>query len=125
MIPTDYAPGACNIGPAEIARRRNMGWLFLGISIATLAILILLNVSQWWHLIIFLPATVSASGFLQAHFHFCSGFASRGVYNFGTLGHAQAVADAAAKKLDRQRGLQITLYAVAAAAVVALLAVLI
>ena len=36
-------------------------------------------------------STISASGFLQAYFQFCSGFARIGVFNFGSLGQTNKV----------------------------------
>ena len=34
MPQIEYVPGVCNIGPDEIARRRNLGWVSLAISLA-------------------------------------------------------------------------------------------
>jgi hypothetical protein len=69
------------------------------------------GINHWWRLLVFFPATLSASGFLQAYFHFCSGFARIGAYNFGSLGETTTVADEASKTIDKRKGNQITLYA--------------
>ena len=36
MTQTEYVPGVCNIGPDEIARRRNLGWVALAITLLLL-----------------------------------------------------------------------------------------
>ena len=51
----------------------------------------------------------SASGYLQAWLHFCAGFGSAGVYNFGPLGKVERVDDPQARHRDRIRSLQIGL----------------
>ena len=60
-----------------------------------------------------LPAAGSASGYLQAYLHFCAGFGSRGVYNFGSLGTVEAVTDPVAKARDRLMSARIGIAAVA------------
>jgi hypothetical protein len=121
---TDYSPGVCNIGPAEIARRRMSGHLALLISAVVLAVLIALGTPHWTRLILVLTAGGSASGYLQAWFHFCAGFGSRGVYNFGEVGTVHAVVDADARARDRARSLRIGLGALAIGVGVAIVAVL-
>jgi len=82
------------------------------------------GVSRGWELLAFVPAFLSACGFLQAHFHFCSGYAARGVYNFGAPGQSRAVSDDASRRMDRRQGNRIMLYSVLLAGVVAALAAL-
>ena len=118
---TEYTPGVCNIGGAEIARRRNLGWIMLIITIALLAVMIWYKVNTWWRILVFFPAMVSASGFLQARLHFCSGFANKGVFNFGAPGTVQQVTDEASREKDRRRGNQISLYAAIIGAGVAII----
>lgn len=86
-----YQPGVCNIGPAEIRRRRVSGWLGLGIAVVFLALAFGLGWAAPWRLLVAMPVFLSAQGFLQAAFHFCVGFASRGLYNFGALGSEESV----------------------------------
>ena len=104
-----YTPGVCNIGPAEIARRKKTGWFGVGISALLLLIFILFPVPPLYRLIIFLPVTSAASGFLQAYFHFCAGFGFTGVYNVvKPAGHTETIRQAEFRKKDRQKALQIT-----------------
>ncbi len=123
MTLSDYVPGVCNIGPAEITRRRRLGWLGLVASVVLVGILIAVDAGRWWWLLLFLPVTMSASGFLQAHFRFCAGFSRAGVFNFGPLGQTQDVTDDESLAADRRRGNQITLHAALIGAGVSLLAV--
>src|ERR1700690_3894174 len=115
-----YVAGICNIGPEEIRRRRTTGWVGLIIALILFAVLFWTGVDPWWRLLVFLPATLSASGFLQAYFQFCSGFARRGVFNFGAIGQMNPVADDASKAKDRRWGNRITLYAVVIGALIAI-----
>lgn len=122
---TQYVPGVCNIGPEEIARRRRGGWVALAVTVLAFIVLVWTDVNPWWRLLLFLPATAAASGFLQAKFGFCSGFSRLGVFNFGPLGETQKVADEGARTMDRRRGNQITLYAAIIGAVVTVAAILV
>ncbi|HTY12131.1 MAG TPA: hypothetical protein VMF88_13810 [Bacteroidota bacterium] len=121
-IQTEYIPGKCNIGPGEIARRRNFGLAALVVLFVSLGGLMLARVNPLWRLFIIFPAASVASGFLQAYFHFCSGYARIGAYNFGEPGERHDVEDEASKAKDRKKGNQITLYAVIFGAMVALAA---
>jgi hypothetical protein len=121
----EYIPGVCNIGPQEINRRRRVGWIGLAVALLVFIILAVMNVNHWWRLLIFFPATFSASGFLQAHFHFCAGFARKGVFNFGEIGKIQDVTDDSAKAKDKQKGKQITLYAAFIGAIIAIICIFI
>jgi len=124
MTEIKYMAGVCNIGPEEIKRRRNIGWLGLVITLVLLAILVATGVNHWWRLFMFFPVTLSASGFIQAAFGFCTGFASKGVYNFGPTGGMEKVGDEASKQKDKRKGTLLTLYAVCIGIVVTLLAVI-
>ena len=121
----EYVPGRCNIGPAEIGRRRMVGHVGLAATILGFAILALLPISALWRLLLFFPASVSASGYLQAALHFCAGFGSRGIFNFGSLGEQQAVADSEAQRQDRRTSTHISLASGLIGVAAALVAVLV
>ena len=118
-----YQPGVCNIGPAEIARRRQAGHVGLGVAIVALAGLVAIDAPPVTRLLIALPVAASASGYLQARFKFCAGFGSRGIYNFGELGTTIQVEDADARKRDKARSNQISLASAVIGATVGLIAV--
>jgi hypothetical protein len=120
-----YIPGDCNIGSVEIARRRNVGWFGAAITVIVWALFIIFHVAAPWRLFLFLPATFSASGFLQAYLHFCSGFGMQGVFNFGEeLYKTTSVEKEEFKEADRKKALQITVYSTSIGVVVALMAFL-
>jgi len=119
-----YEPGRCNIGPAEIARRRRAGHVGLLASGGLLAGLLAAGAPRWSRLLVALPAAGAAAGYLQAALRFCAGFGSRGVYNFGPLGRTEAVVDADAAARDRARATQIGLGAMAIGLAAGLVAVL-
>ena len=108
-----YEPGVCNIGPEEIARRRRSGHLGLIVSVVLLGALLVVGAPPWSRLLLVLTAAVSASGYLQAWLHFCAGFGSTGVDNFGPVGTVEQVDDASAKSRDRRRSLEIGLASLA------------
>ncbi len=125
MTSTEYVPGVCNIGRAEITRRRRVGWFGLAATAILFGGLVALDANRWWMLLVFLPAAMAASGFLQAHFGFCAGFSRAGVFNFGPVGQTERVADDEARTADRRRGNQILLYSILIGAAVTVLAVLV
>lgn len=120
----EYRPGTCNIGPAEIARRRRADHAGLLITIVVLAGLVAIGAPPVARLLVALPAAMSASGYLQAWLRFCAGFGSRGVFNFGALGSTQQVVDPGARARDRGMAIRIGLASLAVGVAVAALAVL-
>src|SRR3972149_9336499 len=81
-----YAAGRCNIGLAEIARRRRFGHLGLAVSVALLLLLWASDAAREARLLLFFPAAGSAVGYLQARLRFCAAFGLVGIFNFGALG---------------------------------------
>jgi hypothetical protein len=105
----DYVAGACNIGPAEIALRRRVGHAGLATTAVLAAALLRSDLPRPWRLTLALPATLAASGYLQARSRFCADFGFRGVYNFDRPGHRRQVQvqTEQARQQDRRRALQI------------------
>jgi hypothetical protein len=124
VLPTEYAAGACNIGPAEIAARRRFGHLGLLASAVVLVGLILVHAPAWTRLVLFFTAGGAASGYIQARSHFCANFGSRGIYNFGAIGTTAPVASAEDRARDRARAFRIALESVAVGAAAAVVAAL-
>ncbi len=121
---TTYEPGVCNIGPEEISRRRRTGHAGLIASVLVFAILLAVQAPHWTRLVLVVTAGAAAAGYLQAWLHFCAGFGSQGVYNFGPLGSVQSVADPGARSRDRRRSLEIGLASLGIGLVVGIAAVL-
>ena len=121
---TVYQPGVCNIGPAEIRRRRLSGWIGIAVSVVYLALAFGLGWAAPWRLLVALPAMIAATGFLQAAFHFCVNFGTRGLYNFGELGTEETVYEAEFRKADQRKALLITGLSLAIGLAVAVIAFL-
>jgi hypothetical protein len=116
----EYIPGVCNIGTAEIRRRRQSGWTGLGATIVLWGLFLVLHVPAPWRLLLCLPAMVGAAGFLQAAFHFCAAFGMRGVFNFASdVGKTDSVEQADYRRKDRQKARMIGLYSALIGAAVA------
>jgi hypothetical protein len=120
----EYVPGVCNIGPAEIARRRRAGHVGLAVGLVVLVGLVATDAPHWARLILVLPIAAAASGYLQAWLRFCAGFGSRGIFNFGELGQTKDVVDPVARAADRARARAIILASLAIGVVVAVAAFL-
>ena len=121
---TPYRPGVCNIGPAEMARRRRAGHVGALVTYVVLVVLIAAHAPPLTRLILGLPAAAAASGYLQAWLHFCAGFGSRGTFNFGRLGEMSSVVDPVARARDRAMATRIGLASLAVGVIVAIAVVL-
>lgn len=117
-----YIPGVCNIGPAEIRKRRQSGWVGLALTVALWGLLIWIDSAPAWRLLVFLPATMSATGFIQAYTHFCAHFGFSSLFNFGNVGKTDSVQQAEFRAKDRRKAWQIVVYSVLVGLVAALLA---
>jgi len=123
---TEYTPGVCNIGPAEIRVRRRFGIVASVAALALWIALAVLNVPAPWRLLVFFPAAMGATGFLQAAMHFCAGFGSRGLFNFGNeIGKTRSVEEEEFRSKDRRKAREIGLYSALAGLAVAVAAFLI
>ena len=120
----DYQAGACNIGPAEIQRRRMTGHVGLATTVAALAVLLLIGAPAISRLLVVIPAAVSASGYLQARLRFCANYGWRGIFNTGEIGDDRQVVDPAARAADRRMALRIGLGSAAIGLTVAIVAAL-
>jgi hypothetical protein len=120
-----YRPGICNIGPAEIARRRRAGHVGLIVTAIALVVLVAIGAPPPARLLVALPAAGAASGYLQAWLKFCAGFGSRGIFNFGAVGQTEQVADADARARDRARATRIGLASLAIGVAVGVVATLV
>jgi hypothetical protein len=112
-----YRPGACNIGPEEIARRRRSGLAAVGVGLAIAVVLVLVGAPVWTRVVVF---PFLAGGFVsleQARRRFCVGFAMAGLRNFGPLSDPDHVTDLADRAADRRAALLMTAYCAALAAI--------
>ena len=119
--PSSLAYGALRLAWIEHSHRL---WAALLIGLVVFAVLVAIGAPPLARLILVVPITVAASGYLQARLRFCAGFGSRGIFNFGPVGTTQTVADPEALARDRARARQIGLASFAIGAAVAIVAVL-
>lgn len=119
-----YVPGVCNIGPAEIKRRRQTGIAGLILTVAAGVLLVASDVPAVWRLLLFFPVAASASGFIQAKMHFCAHFGFSSLFNFEDVGTTESVELAEFRKKDRRKAWQIVLYSVLIGLTVAITAYL-
>jgi len=117
-----YVPGVCNLGLAEIKRRKQAGWIGLAATGVLWGALIYLNADSAWRLLLFLPAMMSAIGFLQAYMHFCAYFGFAALFNFGDVGKTDTVQQAEFRAQDRRKAWQIIIYSMLIGITVAILA---
>ncbi len=115
-----YIPGVCNIGPAEIKKRKQAGWAGLIATAILWAAFIWFDVPAIWRLTLVLPAMMSATGFLQAHMHFCAYFGFASLFNLGDVGKTDSISQADFRAKDRRKAWQIIIYSFFIGMIVAL-----
>jgi hypothetical protein len=115
-----YRAGACNIGPAEIARRRRSGVAGLAAAGLLATALLVVDAAPVVRLAVAAPLFFGLLGLAQARLRFCVGFGLAGVRNFGALGAVERVAATEARRADLRRAMGVTLGVAAATAVLAL-----
>lgn len=115
-----YRPGACNIGPAEVARRRAGAIASLAIAIVIAAVLLVIDAPSWVRIAVFPPLAAGLISMEQVRRRFCVGFALAGIRDFGPLGTRVSVEDDAARAADRRAALLMVAYMSALAAILTL-----
>lgn len=122
----EYVPGVCNIGEVEIQQRKMIGWIALVTCSVLWAVSVVFKLAAPWRLLLFIPATIAAIGFLQATWHFCAKFGLNGVFNFGSnVGKTETVKQADFRRQDRRTALRIIGWSALAGVAVAVAAYLI
>jgi Na+/melibiose symporter-like transporter len=107
----DYIPGVCNIGPAERRKRRMGGFLGTLATLIILLVLLMINAPILWRLVLIIPASGAATGFLQDALHFCAGFGMKGVFNvINSAGITDNVDLEEFRQKDKRKALQITVW---------------
>jgi len=122
-----YRPGSCNIGRAEIARRRRSAVLVTGVAAIVAAFLVLSGGPPIVRLAIFPLAAAAAVTWLQVIRRFCVAFGAAGVRNFGSLGSTERVDDPAERAAHRSVAIRMivegVVYGAIATAILALMPV--
>jgi hypothetical protein len=98
-----YRPGACNIGPEEVARRRRGAWVAGLTTVVFYLGLLAVGAPDAVRFVVAVPAAAAAVSWLQARERFCVAFGSTGTFNFGPVGELEQVGDADARRADRRK----------------------
>jgi len=98
----------CNIGPAEIARRRRSATAASGATAVIAVMLVGFDAPVAVRVLIWPIATAAAVTWLQVVHRFCVAFGALGLENFGRLGEERSV-DTAVRAADRRRAIQLVL----------------
>ena len=124
-IEDGYVPGACNIGPWEIRRRRAFAIVAFVAAGVLLALLVAVHAPAIARVILFVPLMGGVFSYLQARRRFCAAFAMQGVANFadGDAGR-HVIGDDAARRADRAAVLRMARDSAVIAAALTILAVL-
>ena len=97
-------PERCNIGPAEIERRRRGAIALTAVTIVVGALLIASGAPHIARLVIWPFTAAAAVSWLQVVRRFCVRFGAIGVQNFGRLGEVTPV-DRASRAADRRQAI--------------------
>ena len=98
-----YRAGACNIGPAEVARRRVAAVVAVVATVVIAASLVMIGADPTTRLLIVFPLAGTLVAIGQARSRFCVAYARAGRRNFGALGTTEAIEDEASLRADRAR----------------------
>ncbi len=101
-----YIPGACNIGPEEINRRKKATLFSIVFTITVIVLLFMLDANKIWRLTLFIPATSLGVSFQQWYFKFCVAFGIKGVFNFGDIGKTFSIDQKENYRKDRIKAWQ-------------------
>jgi hypothetical protein len=117
MSVSEYIPGTCNIGKAEIRQRQIVALIGLALSVSALIGFISTKASPSIRLGIFLPLTIFSVGYVQSRKKFCLAFGFMGTFNFARLGKMSKVVDKASLAADRKTAAIILLQSLGLAAI--------
>jgi hypothetical protein len=98
----------CNIGPAEIDRRRRMAIALSIVTAVLIGVVIAAHAGVWARFAIFPFAAAVGVTWLQVVRKFCVHFGAFGLENFGALGEEHAVAREL-RRADRRKALEMVL----------------
>lgn len=121
-----YKPGVCNIGAAEIERRRRTGLFGTLTALGLVIIMGAFNISDLYKLIVFVPAFMGAIGLLQAYTKFCAAYGLASVFNLDDKDFkTKPVLEQQAIEEDKRMAWNIIAKSLAAAIMFTLIAILI
>ena len=122
---SEYLAGACNIGPAEIKRRRQGALIGAILFAFTTLLFVITNAPTSTRLLIFIPALLFTVGIIQSRQKFCVAYGFLGVFSFEKLGATRKITMNQDLKADRKYATKLLLQSVLTAAVLTALVALI
>ena len=122
---SEYISGACNIGPAEIKRRKQGAYLGGALYLIVSISLIASDASKSARLWVFLPAALFAVGYIQSKRKFCVAYGFLGIFNFEKLGKTTKIKVNQELKADRKYAIKLSVQALLLAITLTLLIILI
>jgi len=105
--PQAYIAGQCNLGPEEIRRRMNIGWLGVVFTFLVVLILEVFDAPKLYRIIVLPTIAIALSGFLQARHRFCYLYGWRGVFSIAGRKKFEQVNDHADLRKDRNTAIRI------------------
>ena len=122
---SEYISGTCNIGPAEIKRRKQGAYFGGALYLIVAIFLVASDASRTTRLWVFLPATLFAVGYIQSKRKFCVAYGFLGIFNFEKLGSTTKIKVNQDLKADRKYAIKLMVQALLLAAVLtALIAII-
>ena len=122
---SEYIAGACNIGPAEIKRRRQGALIGAILFAITTLLFVLTNAPTSTRLLVFIPALLFTVGIIQSRRKFCVAYGFLGVFSLEKLGATRKITINQDLKADRKYAIKLLLQSVFTAAVLTALVALI
>ena len=121
---SEYISGACNIGPAEIKRRKQGALVGAILFAVTSFSFVITNAPRSTRLLVFIPALIFAVGIIQARRKFCVAYGFLGLFNFEKTGDVRKITINQDIANDRKYAVKLLLQSVFAAAVLTALVTL-
>jgi hypothetical protein len=104
----EYIPGVCNIGPAEIKRRKIFSFIGYALFFIFLIVFIVFDIDPIFRLSLAFPAFYQSINYLQVVNKFCASFGLTNVFNFSDkLDNTTKVEKAEFIQKDREKALKI------------------
>ena len=122
--PGEYRPGACNIGPREIAKRRAYGIAGIVSSVVLGIVLVAIDAPQIARAIVLIPLWGAIISLEQARRKFCAGFAYAGIRSVNGSNATESVADPTDLAIDRGAARRLVAYCGVIALAITVLVVL-
>ncbi len=107
MSTAQYQAGVCNIGGAEVKRRKQVAKIGATFFLITAVYLILSGAESTSAAFALIPAMLTSVGYVQSRKRFCFAFGLMGTFNFAEAGKMSKVVSKEELSADRRMALSI------------------